>query len=98
VGQFTQRVLHGVLGQGGISIDDLSDGHSAGHAFKKKATEMRVPCTRGFPPRCSLSETIHFSSLMVLFSIEDDPTSKKAANCCVPTHPNQAKLSGTQAL
>src|SRR6185295_19716761 len=32
----------------------------------RNATEMRVPRTRGLPPRCSLSETIQFWSFMAL--------------------------------
>jgi hypothetical protein len=32
---------------------------------RSKATEMRVPRTRGAPPKCSGSETIHFSLVLI---------------------------------
>src|SRR5260370_26932786 len=86
--------MHGVLGQRRISTTISATVIPLARHSSRKATVMRVPCTRGLPPRCSLSETIHFLSLMISFSIERRSVLVKQRNFCVPVvcQHNQIRL------
>jgi hypothetical protein len=49
--QLMQRPSHGALAQRRVGIDYFRDAHVSARHSSRKATEIRVPLTRGLPPR-----------------------------------------------